>query len=64
VPKCRSRRLGWGGLGSGGVEWLLSGVLVAASAGITVYTGYLLRRLFQAEPGPADVVAGSERAGE
>jgi hypothetical protein len=32
------------------VEWLFTGLLIAASAGITVFTGYLLRRLFTTAP--------------
>jgi hypothetical protein len=32
------------------VEWFYSGLLIAASAGITVFTGYLLVRLFRSDP--------------
>jgi hypothetical protein len=46
------------------VEWVFSGVLVAVSAGITVYTGYLLRRLFRTEPLAADAPSGGEAGGE
>jgi hypothetical protein len=41
-------------IGSVPVEWLFTGLLIAASAGITVFTGYLLRRLFTTAPGPSD----------
>ena len=36
------------------VQWLFTGLLLTMCAGITVFTGYLLRRLFTtapAEPG-------------
>jgi hypothetical protein len=32
------------------VQWLFTGLLIAASAGIAGYTGYLLRRLFTTAP--------------
>jgi hypothetical protein len=32
------------------VQWLFTGVLLASCAGITVFTGYLLRRLFTTAP--------------
>jgi hypothetical protein len=37
------------------VNWFFSGLLIAASAGVVVFTGYLLRRLFTTEPGAPDV---------
>jgi hypothetical protein len=37
------------------VNWFFSGLLIAASAGVVVFTGYLLRRLFTTEPGTPDV---------
>jgi hypothetical protein len=37
------------------VNWFFSGLLIAASAGIAAFTGYLLRRLFTTEPGTPDV---------
>jgi hypothetical protein len=46
------------------VEWFFSGLLVAVSAGIAGYTGYLLRRLFRTEPVPADAASGGKHAGE
>jgi hypothetical protein len=42
-------------LGSAPVNWFFSGLLIAASAGIFGFTGYLLRRLFTTEPGTPDV---------
>jgi hypothetical protein len=33
------------------VQWLFTGVLLAVCAGITVFSGYLLRRLFTTAPG-------------
>ena len=44
-----------GGLGWFAVQWLFTGLLVVASAGTAVYTGYLLRRLFTTPPGRPDV---------
>ncbi len=35
------------------MEWFFSGLLIAVSAGITGFTGYLLWRLFRVEPGPS-----------
>jgi hypothetical protein len=32
------------------VQWLFTGLLIAASAGIVAFTGYLLRRLFTTAP--------------
>jgi hypothetical protein len=32
------------------VQWLFTGVLLALCGGITVFTGYLLRRLFTTAP--------------
>jgi hypothetical protein len=32
------------------VQWLFTGVLLSVCAGITVFTGYLLRRLFTTAP--------------
>jgi hypothetical protein len=34
------------------VHWFFTALLIAASAGIVGYTGYLLRRLFTTEPDP------------
>ncbi|GAA1244691.1 hypothetical protein GCM10009609_05030 [Pseudonocardia aurantiaca] len=45
------------GLGSCAVQWLFTSLLIVVSAGIAGYTGYLLRRLFTAPPGPPDVPA-------
>jgi hypothetical protein len=39
------------------VQWLFTGVLLAVCAGITAFTGYLLRRLFTTAPGEPDVPA-------
>jgi hypothetical protein len=33
------------------VQWMLTGMLIIASAAIAAYTGYLVRRLFTLEPG-------------
>ena len=41
-------------LGSVGVEWFFSGLLIAVSAGTTGFTGYLLWRVLRSEPGPVD----------
>jgi hypothetical protein len=32
------------------VQWLFTGLLIAASAGIAAFTGYLVRRLFTTLP--------------
>jgi hypothetical protein len=32
------------------VQWFFTGLLIAISAGIVAFTGYLLRRLFSTEP--------------
>jgi hypothetical protein len=40
---------------SSAVQWLFTGLLVMASAGVALYTGYLLRRLFTTAPGRPDV---------
>jgi hypothetical protein len=45
------------------VEWLFTGLLIAASAGITVFTGYLLRRLFTTAPGRPDAPVPTSAAG-
>jgi hypothetical protein len=45
------------------VEWLFTGLLIAASAGIAVFTGYLLRRLFTTAPGRPDAPVPTSRAG-
>jgi hypothetical protein len=45
------------------VEWLFTGLLIAASVGIAGFTGYLLRRLFTTEPGRPDVPAPTSPAG-
>jgi hypothetical protein len=45
------------------VEWLFTGLLIAASVGIAVFTGYLLRRLFTTEPGRPDAPAPTSPAG-
>jgi hypothetical protein len=37
-------------LSSADVHWLFTGLLIATSAGIAAYTGWLLRRLFTLEP--------------
>jgi hypothetical protein len=36
------------------VQWLFTGVLLTVCAGITVFTGYLLRRLFTTAPAEPD----------
>lgn len=36
------------------MQWLFTGLLIAASAGIVAYSGYLLRRLFTTTPGAPD----------
>jgi hypothetical protein len=33
------------------VQWMLTGLLIIASAAIAGYTGYLVRRLFTLDPG-------------
>ncbi len=33
------------------MQWLFTGLLIAVSAGVVGYTGWLLRRLFTTEPG-------------
>jgi hypothetical protein len=45
------------------VEWLFTGLLIAASAGIAVFTGYLLRRLFTTAPGRPDAPVPTSAAG-
>jgi hypothetical protein len=35
------------------VQWLFTGLLIGASAGIAGFTGYLLRRLFTTAPAAA-----------
>ena len=40
------------------MEWFFSGLLVAVSAGVTGFTGYLLWRLFHADPAPSDAPTG------
>jgi hypothetical protein len=42
------------------VEWVFGGVLIAASAAITGFAGYLVWRLLRAEPAPGDREAGGE----
>ena len=37
------------------MHWFFTGLLIAASGGTVVYTGYLLRRLFTTEPTPEAV---------
>ena len=39
------------------MQWLFTGLLIAASAGIAGFTGYLLRRLFTTLPGRPDAPA-------
>jgi hypothetical protein len=39
------------------VQWLFTGLLIVATAGVAVYTGYLMRRLFTTPPGLPDVPA-------
>jgi hypothetical protein len=56
--------VGGKGLWSGSVEWVFSGVLVAVSAGIMGYTGYLLWRLFRTEPLTVDAPSRGEPGGE
>jgi len=46
------------------VDWFFSGLLIAVSAGITAFTGYLLWRLFRIEPTPADSASSAEARGE
>jgi hypothetical protein len=46
------------------VGWFFSGLLIAVSAGITAFTGYLLWRLFRIEPTPADSASSAEARGE
>jgi hypothetical protein len=36
------------------VQWILTGLLIVASAATAAYTGYLVRRLFTLEPGVPD----------
>jgi hypothetical protein len=51
----RPRGPGGHRLGSAPVQWLFTGLLISASAGIVAFTGYLLRRLFTTGPGDPDV---------
>lgn len=37
------------------MPWFFTVLLIASSAGILAFTGYLLRRLFTTEPGSPDV---------
>ncbi|MHA6628187.1 hypothetical protein ACU61A_22345 [Pseudonocardia sichuanensis] len=39
------------------MQWLFTGLLIAASAGIAGFTGYLLRRLFTTAPAAPDASA-------
>lgn len=46
--------VGSAGLGSPDVNWFFSGLLIAVSAGVLGFTGYLLRRLFTTAPAAPD----------
>jgi hypothetical protein len=52
VPVVSRRERGFPVTGSrvARVQWFFTGLLVAVSAGIAGYTGWLLRRLFTTEP--------------
>ncbi|MFC5994501.1 hypothetical protein ACFQE5_09795 [Pseudonocardia hispaniensis] len=44
------------------MHWFFTGLLIATSAGVVAYTGYLLRRLFTTEPAQTtDAPAGTTR---
>jgi hypothetical protein len=43
------------------VQWLFTGLLIVLSAGLAVYTGYLVRRLFTTAPGTPDAPAEPAR---
>ena len=45
------------GIGCAAVQWLFTGILITASAGIAAFTGYLVRRLFTTLPGREDAPA-------
>jgi hypothetical protein len=42
------------------VHWILTGMLIAASAATVVFTGYLMRRLFTLQPGMPDTAIAAE----
>jgi hypothetical protein len=42
------------------VQWMLTGMLIIASAAIAAYTGYLVRRLFTLDPGAAPAPAPTQ----
>jgi hypothetical protein len=47
------------------VHWFSTGLLIALTAGIAAWTGYLLRRLFVVEPAPgADPVPSPDPTAE
>ncbi|GEL18208.1 hypothetical protein [Pseudonocardia asaccharolytica] len=38
------------------MHWFFTGLLIATSAGVVAFTGYLLRRLFTTEPAPTTIL--------
>ena len=44
------------------MHWILTGVLIAASAATVVFTGYLMRRLFGLQPGTPDTPVATDSA--
>ena len=42
------------------MHWILTGMLIAASAATVAFTGYLLRRLFTLQPGTPDTPIGAD----
>jgi hypothetical protein len=52
------------GLGWRAVHWILTGMVVVASAATVVFTGYLMWRLFTLQPGAPDATALPETPGE
>lgn len=44
------------------MHWILTAMVVAASAATVVYTGFLMRRLFTLQPGTPDVPSSGENS--
>jgi hypothetical protein len=44
------------------VHWILTGVLIAASAATVAFAGYLMRRLFSLRPGTPDTPDATDAA--
>ena len=44
------------------MHWILTGMLIAASAATVAFTGYLVRRLFVLQPGTPDTPVATDPA--